>query len=157
MHETTELSPESASVLPNHSEIDPTIRIKDLDFAYGSNQVLHGVSLDIYPREVMAFIGPSGCGKSTLLRCLNRMNDLVDDAQITKGSIEIHGNNLHDPSVDVIELRKKVGMVFQKSNHSPNPFIRMWPMVCKYRVSGPKEKWIRKWRNPCARQRCGKR
>jgi phosphate transport system ATP-binding protein len=119
MQETTELSPESASVLPNHSEGDPTISIKDLDFAYGTNQVLHGVSLDIYPREVMAFIGPSGCGKSTLLRCLNRMNDLVDDAQITKGSIEIHGNNLHDPSVDVIELRKKVGMVFQKSNPFP--------------------------------------
>ena len=64
MHETTELSPESSSALPKHSEIDPTIRIKDLDFAYGSNQVLHGVSLDIYPREVMAFIGPSEIGRA---------------------------------------------------------------------------------------------
>ena len=63
MQETSELSPESASVPSNHSEIDPTISIKDLDFAYGSNQVLHGVSLDIYPREVMAFIGPSGWEK----------------------------------------------------------------------------------------------
>ena len=98
MQETSELSREPASVLPNHSEIDPTISIKDLDFAYGSNQVLQGVSLDIYPREVMSFIGPSGCGKSTLLRCLNRMNDLVDGAQITKGFIEIQGNNVQDPS-----------------------------------------------------------
>ena len=77
------------------------------------------VNLDITEGEFMTVVGPSGCGKSTLLRCLNRMNDLVDDAQITKGSIEIHGNNLHDQSVDVIELRKKVGMVFQKSNPFP--------------------------------------
>ena len=98
---------------------DPAIRILDLDFLYGDNQVIHDVSLDIFPKEVMAFIGPSGCGKSTLLRCLNRMNDLVEGARIGKGSIEIHGTDLHDKSVDVIELRKRVGMVFQKSNPFP--------------------------------------
>jgi|TARA_B110000495_G_scaffold26779_1_gene19772 phosphate transport system ATP-binding protein len=98
---------------------DSSIKIRNLDFSYGENQVLHDVTLDIYDKEVMAFIGPSGCGKSTLLRCLNRMNDLVEDARVENGSIEINGVELHDKSVDVIELRKKVGMVFQKSNPFP--------------------------------------
>jgi phosphate transport system ATP-binding protein len=98
---------------------DSSIKIRNLDFSYGENQVLHDVTLDIYDKEVTAFIGPSGCGKSTLLRCLNRMNDLVEDARVENGSIEINGVELHDKSVDVIELRKKVGMVFQKSNPFP--------------------------------------
>jgi phosphate transport system ATP-binding protein len=98
---------------------DSSIKIRNLDFSYGENQVLHDVTLDIYDKEVTAFIGPSGCGKSTLLRCLNRMNDLVEDARLENGSIEINGVELHDKSVDVIELRKKVGMVFQKSNPFP--------------------------------------
>ena len=101
------------------SNKSPSISIKNLDFSYANNQVLHDVTLDIFPHEVMAFIGPSGCGKSTLLRCLNRMNDLVDGARIQNGSIEIQGTNLHDSTVDVIELRKRVGMVFQKSNPFP--------------------------------------
>ena len=74
----------------------------------------------------MAFIGPSGCGKSTLLRTLNRMNDLIDDSRIAKGKILIQGTDIHDKSVDVIELRKKVGMVFQKSN----PFPKSIPHKC---------------------------
>lgn len=98
---------------------EQAIRIKELDFLYGKNLVIDQVTLDISPKEVMAFIGPSGCGKSTLLRCLNRINDLVDGAQIGGGSIEIFGTNIYDKSVDVIELRKKVGMVFQKSNPFP--------------------------------------
>ncbi len=119
MQETSELTPKTVSNTSKPKTENPTIRIRDLNFSYGNNQVLHDVSLDIHRCEVMAFIGPSGCGKSTLLRCLNRMNDLVDGAQITKGTIEIQGTNLHDPAVDVIELRKKVGMVFQKSNPFP--------------------------------------
>ncbi len=95
------------------------INIHDLDFYYGSSQALFGVSLEIPEKEVTAFIGPSGCGKSTLLRCLNRMNDLVDVARIGKGGIAIHGVDIYDPTVDVIELRKRVGMVFQKSNPFP--------------------------------------
>ena len=113
---------QKASEEPEATEPEPknaTISIRNLDFLYGENQVLHDVSLDIFPNEVMAFIGPSGCGKSTLLRCLNRMNDLVEGAKIGKGSIEIHGTDLQNESVDVIELRKKVGMVFQKSNPFP--------------------------------------
>jgi len=119
MQEAITTSPASSPTTEEVDSVDPAIRIRDLDFLYGSNQVIHNVSLDIFPKEVMAFIGPSGCGKSTLLRCLNRMNDLVDGARIGKGSIEIHGVDLHDKSVDVIELRKRVGMVFQKSNPFP--------------------------------------
>ena len=118
MHNVTDTSP-STSIDLNVLDKEPSIRIRDLDFLYGENQVLHNVDLDIFPNEVMAFIGPSGCGKSTLLRCLNRMNDLVDGARIGNGTIEIQGIDLHDKSVDVIELRKKVGMVFQKSNPFP--------------------------------------
>ena len=119
MQEAITTTPASSPTTEKVDSGDPAIRIRDLDFLYGINQVIHNVSLDIFPKEVMAFIGPSGCGKSTLLRCLNRMNDLVDGARIGKGSIEIQGVDLHDKSVDVIELRKKVGMVFQKSNPFP--------------------------------------
>jgi len=95
------------------------IEIEQLDFAYGTHQVLHDVSLSIPARAVTAFIGPSGCGKTTLLRCLNRMNDLIDSARITKGSIRIEGVDINAPGVDVVDLRRRVGMVFQKSNPFP--------------------------------------
>ena len=95
------------------------IEIDDLDFAYGSHQVLHDVTLRIPPRAVTAFIGPSGCGKTTLLRCLNRMNDLIDTARITRGTIRIEGIDINGPGVDVVDLRRRVGMVFQKSNPFP--------------------------------------
>lgn len=95
------------------------IEIDRVEFAYGASKALHDISLNIHEREVTAFIGPSGCGKSTLLRCLNRMNDLIDIAQVTSGQIRIDGVNIYDPRVDVIELRKRVGMVFQKSNPFP--------------------------------------
>ena len=95
------------------------IEIHDLDFAYGTNKVLHDINLSIPARAVTAFIGPSGCGKTTLLRCLNRMNDLIDGAQITGGSIEIEGVDINAPGLDVVDLRRRVGMVFQKSNPFP--------------------------------------
>lgn len=95
------------------------IEIDDVDFCYGASKALHDISLNIAARQVTAFIGPSGCGKSTLLRCLNRMNDLIDGARVTDGQIRIDGVNVYDPRVDVIELRKRVGMVFQKSNPFP--------------------------------------
>src|SRR5262249_26814504 len=94
------------------------IEIKDVNLFYGPKQALHSISLSIPPRQVTAFIGPSGCGKSTLLRCLNRMNDLVDGVRI-EGSIKIHGDELNTPGVDVVEVRKRFGMVFQKSNPFP--------------------------------------
>ena len=95
------------------------IEVDDLDFAYGANHVLHDVTLNIPPRAVTAFIGPSGCGKTTLLRCLNRMNDLIDSSRILRGTIHIEGADINEPGVDVVELRRRVGMVFQKSNPFP--------------------------------------
>ncbi len=93
------------------------IRIRDLCLHYGSKQTLYNIDMDIEREKVTAYIGPSGCGKSTLLRCLNRLNDLVDGVGIS-GSITIGGTEILDSGLDVTELRKKVGMVFQK----PNPF-----------------------------------
>src|SRR5688572_27204874 len=94
------------------------IDISKLSLFYGKARALKDISLNIRERVVTAFIGPSGCGKSTLLRCLNRMNDLIDGVRI-EGSIKIGEHNIYAPDVDVIELRKRVGMVFQKSNPFP--------------------------------------
>jgi phosphate transport system ATP-binding protein len=96
---------------------DVEIYIRDVGLFYGKKQALHNINMDIGRHEVTAFIGPSGCGKSTLLRCLNRLNDLVDSVTVT-GSIKIDGREIIDLTLDVTELRKRVGMVFQK----PNPF-----------------------------------
>jgi phosphate transport system ATP-binding protein len=95
------------------------IAVRDLDFAYGSHQVLHKVALEMPARAVTAFIGPSGCGKTTLLRCINRMNDLIEGARITEGAIQLDGVDVNAPEVDVVDLRRRVGMVFQKSNPFP--------------------------------------
>ena len=95
------------------------IDVDGVDFHYGKAKALHGINLKIPEKRVTAFIGPSGCGKSTLLRCFNRMNDLLDNAHVTAGEIRIEGVNINAPEVDVIELRKRVGMVFQKSNPFP--------------------------------------
>src|SRR6266404_6761246 len=95
------------------------IDVRDLDFAYGANQVLHDVNLDIPAQAVTAFIGPSGCGKTTLLRCINRMNDLIENARVTRGAIRLGGVDINASQVDVVDLRRRVGMVFQKSNPFP--------------------------------------
>ena len=96
----------------------PLIACKNVNLHYGSTHALKGVSVSLGERHVTAFIGPSGCGKSTFLRCFNRMNDLIDSVRIT-GAIKIGGQDIYRPEVDVIELRKRVGMVFQKSNPFP--------------------------------------
>ena len=95
------------------------IEVENLDFYYAQSRALHDVSIQIPAHKVTAFIGPSGCGKTTLLRCFNRMNDLVDIARIGGGSIKVHGVDINHPDVDVIALRRQVGMVFQKSNPFP--------------------------------------
>ncbi len=95
------------------------IEVDGVDFHYGKSKALHGIHLKIPEKKVTAFIGPSGCGKSTLLRCFNRMNDLIDHARVTAGVIKIEGIDINASDVDVIELRKRVGMVFQKSNPFP--------------------------------------
>ncbi len=109
----------STNNAPAPAALRHAIEIDDVDFCYGASKALHDITLNIPARQVTAFIGPSGCGKSTLLRCLNRMNDLIDGARVTDGQIRIDGVNIYDPRVDVIELRKRVGMVFQKSNPFP--------------------------------------
>lgn len=93
------------------------IQVVDLDFFYGASQVLWSVSLNVAERQITALIGPSGCGKSTFLRCLNRMNDTIAGARAT-GQILLDGKNVLDPAMNVVELRRRVGMVFQR----PNPF-----------------------------------
>ena len=97
--------------------VEPIVRVNDLRLFYGSSEALHGIVMDFPRNQVTALIGPSGCGKSTLLRCLNRMNDLIDDVHTT-GEILLDGQDITDPSLDVIELRRRVGMVFQR----PTPF-----------------------------------
>ena len=96
----------------------PLIEVESLSLFYGQNQALKNISLRLQGRLVTAFIGPSGCGKSTFLRCFNRMNDLIDSVRIT-GAVRIGGQDINRADVDVIELRKKVGMVFQRSNPFP--------------------------------------
>ena len=94
------------------------IAVRKLDFFYGKTQALHDVSLQVPERIVMAFIGPSGCGKSTFLRTLNRMNDVIPGTRIS-GEVLMDGRDIYEPGTDVVELRRKVGMVFQKSNPFP--------------------------------------
>ncbi len=98
--------------------LSPAVQVLDLSLCYGEKQVLKNVSIDIPTHEVTAFIGPSGCGKSTLLRCMNRMNDLIDNVRIT-GTILIGRTDIFANGTDVTELRKQVGMVFQRSNPFP--------------------------------------
>ncbi len=95
----------------------PKMAAQGVDVFYGTSHAIKAVSVDILPRTVTAFIGPSGCGKSTFLRCLNRMNDTIDVCRVT-GLISLDGSDIYDPRVDPVQLRARVGMVFQK----PNPF-----------------------------------
>jgi phosphate transport system ATP-binding protein len=96
---------------------DFKLKARDVSVYYGEKQALFNVSVDIRDNAVTAFIGPSGCGKSTFLRCLNRMNDFIDIARVT-GKVEMDGEDIYDPKLDPVQLRARVGMVFQK----PNPF-----------------------------------
>ena len=112
----TEAAMENA-ISPTVKPVSVKMRGKDVTVHYGEKQALFGVNLDIREKQVTALIGPSGCGKSTFLRCLNRMNDTIDNCKVG-GDIRLDNENIYDPSIDVVELRARVGMVFQK----PNPF-----------------------------------
>jgi phosphate transport system ATP-binding protein len=116
---------------------EPAIVIQSLNLAYGENQVLHDVTMDIRAGEVTAFIGPSGCGKSTLLRCFNRMNDLIDGVRIW-GKLRVNGADINAPTTDVIEVRRRVGMVFQKSNPFPKSIYEN--VVYGLRIAGIQDK-----------------
>ncbi len=115
------------------------ISIKNFGFWYGQKKALESMSFDIPERQVVAFIGPSGCGKSTLLRNLNRMNDLVDGIS-HEGDIEIKGQSIYDPGLEVISLRRRVGMVFQKSNPFPKSIYEN--VVFALRVMGVKNRAV---------------
>ncbi|MFW9617874.1 MAG: phosphate ABC transporter ATP-binding protein, partial [Sulfurospirillum sp.] len=93
------------------------IEVKNLNLFYGEKQALNSINMDIYTKKITALIGPSGCGKSTFLRCINRMNDLVLNCRV-EGYIGIDGHDIYDKDIDVVAVRKRVGMVFQQ----PNPF-----------------------------------
>ncbi len=149
---TTETRPElggkpvsgSAAIFSPEVTTDASTRtmidVEGVDFHYGKTKALSGISLQIPEKKVTAFIGPSGCGKSTLLRCFNRMNDLLDYARVTAGTIRIDGVNINAPEVDVIELRRRVGMVFQKSNPFPKSIYEN--IAYGLRIGGIREKAV---------------
>ena len=109
------------------------IKVDNFKFFYGKKEALHGINLEIPSRKVTAFIGPSGCGKSTLLRNFNRMNELIPGVR-HEGDITIHGTSIYDPSVEIIALRRRIGMVFQKSN--PFPMSIYENIVYPLRIAG---------------------
>jgi phosphate transport system ATP-binding protein len=113
------------------------IAIERVNLSYGDNQVLHDISMTIEQKRATAFIGPSGCGKSTLLRCLNRMNDLIDHVTIS-GKILVKGVDIYAPGTDVIQVRRRVGMVFQKSNPFPKSIYEN--VVYGLRIAGVRDR-----------------
>ena len=110
---------QTADPLPTAVGLEAIVKIaaKQVSVYYGDTAALRNVSIDIYQHQVTALIGPSGCGKSTFLRCINRMNDMIDGCRM-EGEITLDGENIYNPDLDVVQLRERVGMVFQK----PNPF-----------------------------------
>lgn len=117
----------------------PVLSATDVHLFYGQKEALKGITLDCYENEITALIGPSGCGKSTFLRTLNRMNDLIPNVTIT-GNIEVNGQNIYAPNTDTVELRKKVGMVFQQPN--PFPFSIYENVVFGLKLAGIKDRTI---------------
>jgi len=115
----------------------PKITVRDFNFYYGSAKVLHGITLDVPENQVTALIGPSGCGKSTFVRSINRMNDIIPDAH-GEGTVLIDGKNVYGRETDVVELRRRVGMVFQKSNPFPKSIFDN--VAYGLRINGTKNK-----------------
>ena len=120
-------------------EEEPVLEIENFNLWYGEKQALFDISIPISSGKVTALIGPSGCGKSTLLRSVNRINDLIDTLRIT-GDMKLNGDSIYDPSVDVIELRKRMGMVFQK--HNPFPMSIYENVVYPLRIDGERRKSV---------------
>lgn len=118
---------------------DKVITSADVKLWYGDFEALHGINLDFNQNEITALIGPSGCGKSTYLRCLNRMNDLIPGVKI-KGDIRLQGSDIYAPQMDVVQLRKRVGMVFQQPN--PFPFSIYDNVVYGLRLQGIKDRQV---------------
>ena len=121
------------------AEEQPVLEIDSFNLWYGSKQALHGISMPIPERQVTALVGPSGCGKSTLLRSVNRLNDLVQSVKIT-GNMRLNGDSIYDRRTDVIELRKRMGMVFQKPN--PFPMSIYENVVYALRIDGERNRGV---------------
>jgi len=135
----TNIADEQKAPVQKFKVPDPVLEVNALNLYYGTKQALSNVLMDIPKNKATAFIGPSGCGKSTLLRCFNRLNDLVDSAKV-EGEVLIDGEDIYDPSVDITELRKRVGMVFQKSNPFPKSIYEN--VAYGARISGEKRKSV---------------
>jgi phosphate transport system ATP-binding protein len=125
-------APGAAVIDPaTHPRVEnPILRIEDLSLWYGEKQALKKISLDIPEKQITAFIGPSGCGKSTLLRCINRLNDLIDGVRV-EGDIRFEDGSIYDPRLDINALRKRIGMVFQKSNPFPKSIYENVAYGCR--------------------------
>lgn len=135
----TNITDEGKSLRQKFQVPDPLVEINDLNLYYGTTQALKNIYMNIPKNKATAFIGPSGCGKSTLLRCFNRLNDLVDSAKV-EGEILIDGEDIYDASVNITELRKRVGMVFQKSNPFPKSIYEN--VAYGARISGENRKSV---------------
>ena len=129
----------SPAIDPAVAEDDPLLEIERFDLWYGKSQALFDIGFDVPRGKVTALIGPSGCGKSTLLRSVNRMNDLVDGVRID-GQMRLNGDEIYAPGVDVIELRKRIGMVFQKPN--PFPMSIYENVVYSLRIDGENDRRV---------------
>ena len=128
-----------AEVHPKVLEETPVLEIDRFNLWYGSKQVIHDISMPIIRKQITALIGPSGCGKSTLLRSVNRMNDLIQNIRIT-GDMRLNGDSIYEPRMDVINLRKRMGMVFQKPN--PFPMSIFENVVYSLRIDGEKNRSV---------------
>ena len=139
MAEPLRVKTDVAFVTASAPSAEAAIRIQNANVWYGRKQAIHDVSLDLPGKQVTAFIGPSGCGKSTLLRCLNRMNDLIDGVRI-EGQFIVDGQSIYAPKTDVIDVRRRIGMVFQKSNPLPKTVYEN--VVYGLRVAGIRQKAV---------------
>ncbi|MFP5245309.1 MAG: phosphate ABC transporter ATP-binding protein, partial [Thermoanaerobaculia bacterium] len=131
------VSPATPARADEHSAAATKIEVRNFNFYYGEAKVLHSIDIDIPENRVTAFIGPSGCGKSTFLRSINRMNDIIPGARV-EGRVAVNGQDLYAPGVDVVSLRRRIGMVFQKSNPFPKSIYEN--IAYGLRIGGIKDK-----------------
>lgn len=132
------------------------IRAEHVDFSYENTQTLFDINLEFRNHEVTALIGPSGCGKSTFLRTLSRMNELICDTTL-KGKILLDGEDIYAPNYDVVQLRQRVGMVFQNLRLFRSPSLKTSPTVCASQASAVARFLLKKSKKVCAEPHCGKK
>lgn len=134
--------------------MEPILYARNLNLHYGDFHALKNINIDIPEKKITAFIGPSGCGKSTFLKTMNRMQDLVPGVKI-EGDLFFRGQDVNSKDVDVTELRRQIGMVWQKPNPFPMSIYDNITYGPKLHGTTPRRSWMRSWRDPCAARRCG--